>query len=351
MEYVVQLALTYDDVLLIPQYSEVKSRRDVEIWTNITPKIRLKIPLIAVNMDSVVGIEMAGAMYRFGGVVFYPRFKPVDEQAKEVDKLIKKKILVVPAVGIKSSELVRVDKLYEVGVRCITIDVAHGHQKTVVEFIKTILKKYPDLEVIAGVVATYEGARDLFEAGACTVRVGVGPGTICTTRQMTGFGIPQITATLEAVRAAKEFKDKRVLTDGGTKQHGDIVKALACGASAVVVGSQFAGCEETPGEILERDGKKYKRYNASTSETEKKKQFALNPQDKNEKYTVHIEGLESLVPYKGPLLEVLEKMEASIRSGLAYAGAFNLKEFWEKARFVQVTPVSSGENGAHGVII
>lgn len=346
----IPLALTYDDVLLVPQYSEINSRKDVDLTSYITPKISLKLPLISINMDTVTGMQMAEKMFEAGGIAFYPRFLPPHEQAQEVKQLIDKGINVIPAVGIKESEMQRVDELVKVGVNAVTIDVAHGHLKRSIDMVKEIKAKYKDLEIIAGVVATGNGARALFEAGADSVRVGVGPGTICTTRKMTGCGVPQITATMDAYKVAKEM-GKIIITDGGTKNSGDMMKALAAGANAVTTGSQLAGTMETPGDIIELDGKKYKAYNGSTSKTEKLKQFSEYSNDKSQDYVVYVEGIESLVPYKGSVVDVLKSLEAGIRSGMSYCGSKMISELHEKAKFIRVTPISVQENGAHGVII
>src|SRR3990167_6049638 len=339
------LALTYDDVLLVPQYSEIDSREDVNLETHLTKNIKIKFPVISINMDTVTGVSMAVAMHQFGGTSFYQRFLSPTEQACEVEQVLNQNALTIHAVGIKDIDFERVKLFANMALPAITIDIAHGHMKRSIDFIKRIKKEYKKLEVIAGVIGTYEGARDLFEAGADAVRVGVGPGTICTTRKVTGFGVPQITATIEACKAAKEY-DRIVITDGGTKYSGDIVKALGAGASAVVTGSQLAGTDEAPGEIKEINGKKYKAYNASTSATEKNKQFHKFRLDKTENYTKYVEGIESIVPYKGAVQDVLSILEKGIRSGLSYSGAKNIVELHNKARFIRVTPISILENGA-----
>ena len=345
----IPLALTFSDVLLRPQLSNIKSRSDISLKTKITPKFEIDFPLISINMDCVTGVDMAIAMAKYGGVSFYPRFAPIEIQAKEVKQILDAGFPVIPAVGIKKQELDRVDALVQVGAKIITIDVAHGHLQTCLDFVKTIKSKYPDLEVIAGVIGTYEGARDLFLAGADSVRVGVGPGTICTTRIMTGCGVPQITAVIDAYRAAVEF-GRPIIADGGTKNSGDIVKALAAGGNAVVVGSQLAGAAEAPGAIFEKDGKKYKNYNASTSKTEKLKQFAKNSTDKNADFVDYVEGMEAYVPFAGPLSEVLSRLEKGIRSGISYCGSRNIEELHRKAQFMQVTPTLVSENANRGVI-
>lgn len=292
---------------------------------------------------------MAIAMAKYGGISFYPRFAPIDVQAKEVKQILDQGLMVIPAVGIKDQEYERVDALVKVGAKILTVDVAHGHLKSCLDFVKNIKEKYPEIEVIAGVVGTYEGARDLFLAGADSVRVGVGPGTICTTRIMTGCGVPQITALFDAFKAAKEF-NRPIISDGGTKNSGDIVKALAAGANAVVVGSQLAGSIEAPGKLFKKDGKQYKTYNASTSKTEKLKQFLKNSSDKKPDFVDYVEGMEACVPFSGPVEGVLSRLEKGIRSGMSYCGSHDIKEIHKKAKFMQVTPTLVTENANRGVI-
>lgn len=346
----IPLALSYDDVLLVPQYSEIKSRSDVDLSSQISPRVKLQIPLISINMTDVTGVEMAIALGKLGGIGFLPRFDAPETQADKV-KLVKKSgVLVGGAVGCKDGYLERAEMLANAGVDIITLDVAHGGMQTAIDATRELKQRFGSkCDIISGVVGTYDGAFALFKAGADSVRVGVGPGTICITRVQTGFGVPQITAVMEASRAARKFK-KTILCDGGAKNSGDIVKGLASGASAVIMGSQFAGHDEAPGKLITKDGIKYKEYNASTSLTEKLKHtktLSCLP----ETYTKHIEGVESLVKYKGPLSASVEKWIAGIKSGFSYSGAKNITELWEKAHFIRVTSLGSRENGAHDVIL
>jgi IMP dehydrogenase len=345
----IPLALTYDDVLLVPQKTDIKSRLDVDLSTYITPKIKIKFPVVAINMDTVVGVDMARAMYNCGSLVFYPRFKSIKDTIEDIKILLSEGVVFIPAVGVKESEYERAEVLIKAGCKVLTIDVAHGHMTSVIELTKKLSKNYPKVELVAGTIATYEAAKDLFDAGACTVRVGVGPGTICTTRQVTGCGVPNITATLEAYEAAKKFSGI-VVTDGGTKNSGDIVKGLAAGANVHVVGSQIAGSEECPGPIVEINGKKYKGYNGNTSKKEKEAQYERDKTDKHDKYIDFIEGVESFVPYKGPVKSVLAKLEPGIRSGFTYCNARNINELHKNAQFIRVSPISVVENGYHGVM-
>jgi len=349
MQNIIQ-ALTFGDVLLVPQRSAVKSRSQVSLKTRLTPKIEINFPLISINMDCITGVEMSIAMAKFGGISFYPRFSPPEIQAKEVKKIIDSGFNVIPAVGIKPGELERVDVLVSVGVGAVTIDVAHAHQESCLEFIKTVKTKYPKLEIIAGVIATYEGAKDLFLAGADAVRAGIGTGSACTTRITTGSGVPQITAIMEAYRAGQEF-GKPIIADGGMKNSGDIVKALAAGANAVATGNLLAGADECPGSVIECEGKKYKEYNGSTSRTEKTRQMQKNSSEKSTDYIDFVEGLESHVECQGPVADILNRLDKGIRSGLSYSGAFNIEELHQKARFVQVTNSITIENNNRGIIL
>lgn len=343
----IKLALSYDDVLLVPKRSDIDSRAEVDLSWSLR-KTKFDLPVIAINMDAVTGIEMAIAMGKLGGMGILPRFDKPSVHAKKVLKVKKTGVIVAGAIGVMEGEWERLEMIVKAGVDHVSIDVAHGQMDKVIRLAKKIRKTYPKLSLSAGVVGTYEGARDLFLAGVDVVRVGVGPGTICTTRIVTGCGVPQITAVMEASRAAREF-GKMVWADGGTKNSGDIVKGLAAGANAVIVGSQLAGTDEAPGKMRIVNGKKYKEYNASTSFTEKSQQLIKNGNGKSKSYVKHIEGVESLVPYKGSVEGVVLRLMAGVRSGFSYCGARDIKELWEKHEFIRITGAGMKESGAHDV--
>lgn len=345
----IPLYLSLDDVLLLPQRSKIASRQEVDLSWSVAGR-RRSAPIIAVNMDDVVGVEMAVEMSRVGGMAIMPRFDSPDIHASKVRKVKKKGGVVAAAVGVKKEEWDRVEKVLIAGADHISIDVAHGHMEAVLKFVEKIRGKYSKVSLSAGVVGTHEGAVDLFKAGVDVARVGVGPGTICTTRIQTGTGVPQLTAVMEVARAAREMK-REVWADGGTKSAGDIVKCLAAGASAVVVGSQLAGCKEAPGRVVVKRGVRYKEYKASTSYEAKKEQVGKHGSGKEDHYVKHIEGVESLVPYKGKVSEVVEDLLTGIRSGLSYSGARTISELWKVRQFVQVTTVGLRENGAHDVVV
>jgi len=347
----ITLALSYNDVLLVPQYSALLSRSEVDLSTQIAPDIKLDIPLISINMDTVTGTEMAIEMSRLGGMGFIPRFDKAEKQARDIEKITKKGQRTVACIGVKNGVLERAEMLLKAGSVGLSIDIAHAHTAATLEAIAKLKNKYPKVSLIVGTIATYEGAFDLFKAGADTVRVGVGAGTICTTRIVAGSGVPQVTAIAEAARAKNKFKNKFVLADGGAANSGDVVKGLACGASAVIAGSLFAGTKEAPGRIIKKSGALFKEYNGSTSKTEKIKQVAKDKSGKAEHYVVHVEGVEAMVPYKGPVRFIIEELCAGVRSGLTYSGAKNIGELWEKAQFIQITTAGYRESTAHDVIL
>ena len=346
----IPLSLSYDDVLLVPQYSEIESRNDVSLETKITSHLTLKIPLISANMSDVTGVEMAIAMARLGGLGVIPRFMAAEEEADMISRVKKEKLPVGASIGLRNGMFDRSEMLVKAGADIFFLDVAHGHMRKVIEAIQDFKNKFEKVDLVAGNVATTTASEDLFRAGADCVKVGIGPGSICTTRIETGSGVPQITAILESVIAARKFR-KTLIADGGTKNSGDIVKGLAAGASAIMAGSLFAGTNESPGKKVTINGKVYKTYNASTSLTEKENHVEKNSHEFDKHYVKQIEGVESLVPSRGPLLEIVERMTANIRSGFSYSGAKDIKRLWNNAKFTQITSMGRLESGPHDVIV
>jgi len=343
----IETTYSYDDVLLVPQKSKIKSRSDVNLQTNISSNLKIDIPIISSNMDSVTGVEMAVKLAKFGGLSILPRFGNIEEQIEMLLNVKKENVKVGASLGIKDEFKERSIKLVENDVDALVIDVAHGHMERVGEITSELKNMFPKVTIIAGNVATYEAAKDLFLAGADSVKVGVGPGSICTTRVETGHGVPQLTAILEASKAAKEF-NMAIIADGGIKNVGDIVKALAAGAHAVMLGNMLAGCDETPGEIIEVNGKKYKKYFGSTSYEQKEKHSQKVKNDAN--YLKHIEGVSGAVPYKGSLESIVEKIKAGVSSGLSYSGAESILELQKKAKFVAITASGLRESHSHDLI-
>lgn len=349
MQKILPLGLSYDDVLLIPRYSELDSRLEVDLTTKLTKKITLKLPLTSTNMNDVTGVKMAIALGKQGALGILPRFTTPEAEADEVGKVKKAGVLVGASVGCKEDSLSRTEMLLKAGADLIVLDVAHGHMKKVVYTTFALKSKFGrHIDLVVGNIATKEGADLLFEAGADCVKVGVGPGSICTTRIETGSGVPQFTAVADCAKSARKFK-KTLIADGGTKSGGDIVKGLAAGASAIMTGNQFAGTDEASGKLVFKNGKKWKTYNASTSYTEKMNHLKMGGNGLSKNYVKQIEGVESFVPLKGSVNSILEKLSASMRSGFSYSGARNINELWARARFIQITNFGRRESEAHDV--
>lgn len=259
------------------------------------------------------------------------------------------RLVVGAAVGITNDMMERVDALVSAKVDVITLDTAHGHSKNVLRAVRKIKEKYPDLDLIAGNVATAEATRDLIEAGVDAVKVGIGPGSICTTRVVTGIGVPQITAIIDCVKEANKY-DIPIIADGGIKYSGDITKALACGAVVIMAGSLFAGTEESPGETILYEGRQYKEYRGMGSLAAMKDGSGDRYFQTNTKKYVP-EGVEGRVAYKGPVGEVVYQLLGGLKSGMGYVGSENLAELYEKAKFIKITSASLIENHPHNITI
>ncbi len=343
MNHQIPLGLSYDDILLVPQYSEIKSRSDIDLSAQITPNLKLNIPLISSNMSSITDSNFAISLGKLGGLGVLPRFMTPQEEVNMVEAVKKEKVLVGAAVGIRENSFERARLLVSAGADLLVLDVAHGHMLQTIQATKMLKQIFGNkVGIVSGNVVTYEAAKDLFQAGADCVKVGIGPGSTCITRTETGCGVPQISAVLACAKAARKYH-KTLICDGGMKNSGDIVKGLAAGASAIMTGHLFAGLEETAGKIIVKDGKKYKEYNGSTSLIEKSRQSPNS--------ISHIEGIASFVPYKGTLGPNLERILENIRSGFSYTGAKNIKELWRRAKFIRVSPIGIKENGHHDVIL
>ncbi len=302
-------------------------------------------------MDTVTGVEMATKMGKLGGLAILPRFDPPDIQADKVAAVKKSGVVTAAAVGCNHGLLERAEKLVAAGATILNTDVAHGHMKKSIDAIRTLKQHFGSkICLLAGIAATYECAEDMYKAGADCVSSGIGAGSICITRVNTGCGLPGFESLLRISRAAKKYK-KTFIPEAGIEKSGDIVKALAIGACAIMGGQLFAGTNETPGGILEVDGEKYKRYSGATSEEEKMKQVAKDPNGKDIRYTTYVEGVSGLVPYKGPVEDVVTALLAGVRSGISYVGAKNISELQRRADFVRVTNAGILENNYHHVAL
>ncbi|WP_270769896.1 IMP dehydrogenase [Lactobacillus crispatus] len=358
--------LTFDDVLLIPAESHVLPN-EVDLSTTLADNIKLNIPLISAGMDTVTEGAMAIAMALQGGLGVVHKNMSIQAQAGEVANV---KSVVVPtsaakaatddqnhllcaaAVGVTSDTFERAEALLEAGADAIVIDTAHGHSAGVLRKIKEIRDHFPEATLIAGNVATGDATRALFDAGVDVVKVGIGPGSICTTRVVAGVGVPQITAIYDAATAAREYH-KPIIADGGIKYSGDVVKALAAGGNAVMLGSMLSGTTEAPGKIFEDNGKKYKRYRGMGSVGAMAQAHGSSDRyfqgGVNEANKLVPEGVEARVEYKGDVSDVVFQIDGGLRSGMGYCGAANIPELIDKAQFVQITNAGLRESHPHDV--
>jgi IMP dehydrogenase len=345
------LYLTYDDVLLLPNHSEVTPSKAM-VKTKLTEKVDLDMPIIASPMDTVCEGEMAAGMARLGGLGIIHRNLTIEEQVSQLKQVMAQDLLVAAAVGEGSDLEERSQALVEAGAEILCIDSGHGNSQHVVKITSELKQKYPQVELVSGNVATYEGAKRLFEAGADVIRTGMGPGSICTTRVVSAMGVPQLTAVVECVRAAREM-NRHVIADGGIRTSGDIVKALAAGASTVMLGSMLAKTDKAPGEVIEIEGKKYKNYRGMGSISAMKKgsaaRYGQEARAGDDKKLVP-EGIEALVEYKGTLSDEIHQLVGGLKSGMSYFGAETLSELVEKARFIRISRASLVESKPHSVV-
>lgn len=328
---------TYDDVLLVPQYSDIKSRKEVKLTSVFDNErgedgpVSFELPIISSPMDTITEDKMANTMYEAGGLGIIHRYNTIKQQVE----LFKAAPFSGCAVGVSDDYIDRTRALYDAGCRIICVDVAHGHHILVKEAIQQLRKLYPDVHIMAGNVATKEGFADLQSWGANSIRVGIGGGSICSTRIETGHGVPNLTAIKACKKAQKNAK---IIADGGIKNSGDMVKALAAGADFIMVGSVLSGTEESPGEIFEENGIKKKVYRGMASpEAQKAWRGSVSSN----------EGIETSVPYKGSAKDILFNMEKGIKSGLSYSGARTLVELRKKAKFIQQSNSSLQESQTH----
>ena len=358
---VIKEGYTFDDLLLVPAFSQVVPA-DVQLKTRLCEGIQLSIPICSAAMDTVTEAKMAIALAQAGGLGFIHKNLSSELQALMVREVktaatlansaidAKGHLLAGAAVGVSDSTMARVQRLLEAGVDIITVDSAHGHSAGVIETIRKIHEKYPNLPLVGGNIVTADAAQALIQAGASVLKVGVGPGSICTTRIVSGVGVPQLTAVNDVVQVANRYK-VGVIADGGIKFSGDIVKALAAGADAVMLGGLLAGCEETPGEIIEVYGKKVKTYvgmgSLSAMQRGSSDRYFQGGQKELKKLVP--EGIEATVPYKGPMSDVIYQMMGGLRSGMGYCGCANIEELKLKARFVKISNAGLKESHLHTV--
>ena len=342
-------SLTFDDVLLIPQYSSVLPS-ETNISLNLTKKIFLKVPFLSSAMDTVTESKMAIAMALAGGIGVIHRNLSIKDQVKEITKVKNRKLIVGAAVGTSKEDLERAKALINNGCDMIVVDTAHGHSAKVLKILSKLKKIEKNISLCVGNIATGEAAKRLYDSGADIIKVGIGPGSICTTRMVAGIGVPQISAILEVKQALKNKKIK-IISDGGIKFSGDIAKALAAGADAIMMGSIFAGTDESPGKKFKVKGKIYKQYRGmgsigAMSSGSANRYFQKNFKDKS-KFVP--EGVEGRVEYKGSISKIIHQLQGGLRSSMGYIGAKNLGQISKNAKFIKITKAGFYESMVHSV--
>jgi IMP dehydrogenase len=354
-EKVVLLGLTYDDVLLLPDESDVIPS-EVETKTRLTRNINIAVPVLSSAMDTVTEARMAIAMAKAGGIGIIHRNLSIDDQVKNVIEA-KKSGIVGAAVGVGDDGFARASALIEAGVDVVVVDTAHGHHRAVLDAVARIRKAFPSIEIIGGNVATRAGAQALINAGVDAVKVGVGPGSICTTRVVAGVGVPQVTAIMEAHKACVKAGIP-LIADGGLQYSGDIVKAIVAGADSVMLGSLLAGTEESPGEVIEINGLKYKGYRGmgslgamqSRGEQKSYSKDRYMQDDVLAEDKLVPEGIEGKVAARGPVATVVHQLVGGLRSGMGYAGAPTIADLQKNGRLIQITAAGLQESHPHDVL-
>jgi len=345
-------ALTFDDVTLAPKYSEILPSQ-VDTSIKITNNLKLKVPLLSSAMDTITESKMAIAVAKAGGLGIIHRNLNIKNQILEIKKVKKKKLLVGAAVGAGVNEFKRAEEILKQEVDMIVVDTAHAHTKKVSEIIKFIKKKKNKKTTLcAGNIATPEAAKFLLKLGVDVIKVGIGPGSICTTRLVAGIGVPQLSAIL-SVRNGIKNKNVKIISDGGIKYSGDLAKAFAAGADAVMIGSLFAGTDETPGKLIKRNGKLFKSFRGMGSVGAMNKgsadRYFQSKQKDLSKYVP--EGVEGFAKYKGKVSVIIYKLIGGLRSSMGYLGSKQIKYLRNKPKFVKITKAGFYESMVHNVDI
>ena len=343
-------ALTFDDVTLAPNYSEILPS-EADTTVSLTNNLKLKIPLLSSAMDTVTESKMAIAIAKAGGIGVIHRNLDIKTQVSEIRKVKKYSLKVGAAVGASEKEFIRAKEIINEGVDLIVVDTAHGHTKKVGEIIKYIKKsKNNKIALCAGNIATPEAAKFLIKLGVDIIKVGIGPGSICTTRLVAGIGVPQLSAIL-AVRNGIKNKKVKIISDGGIKYSGDLAKAFAAGADAVMIGSLFAGTNETPGKLIKKNGKLFKSFRGMGSVGAMNKgsadRYFQKKQKDMSKYVP--EGVEGFVKYKGDVGRIIYKLVGGLKSSMGYLGSKNIIGLRNKPHFVKITKAGFYESMVHNV--
>ena len=331
--------LAFDDVLLKPRYSSIKSRTEINLASAFNDRHSLSLPIISAPMDTVSEAPMAAAMDEAGAMAVIHRYNSIEEQCKQIGAL-STDCMVAAAIGVSGDYIERATELYRSGCRFFCIDIAHGHHILMKEALKSLRETFgSEVTIMAGNIATVHGFNDLADWGADVIRVGIGGGSICSTRIKTGHGVPTLQSVVDCSRSDR---DAKLVADGGIRTSGDIVKALAAGADFVMLGSLLAGTSEAPGRLFrDADGGMRKVYRGMAS-----KEAQIDWRG----HTASVEGVTSSVPLKGPVKAILKDLERGIRSGLSYSGARSLREFQCYATFVRQTSAGATESSTHIVL-
>ena len=328
--------ISFDDVLLVPQYSDITSRKDVSITSSLQRVGEFSLPIISSPMDTVTETKMALTMRDHGGLGIIHRYNTVEEQMDLVHSTRAEGAQVAAAIGVSGDFEQRACALYDVGANVLCIDVAHGHHILVKNALKRLREIFgEEIHIMAGNVATLEGFNDLADWGADSIRVGIGGGSICSTRLVTGHGVSTLQSIMEC---STSDRDVRLIADGGMKTSGDIVKALAAGADFAILGSMLAGTDESPGQIFDSGSKKYKVYRGMASS---EAQVAWRGTSST------AEGISTTIPYKGSVENILDDIRGGVRSGLSYTGAKNLMQLQTKSTWVRQSPAGQRESSTH----
>jgi len=328
--------LSFDDVLLVPQYSDIKSRTEVDISSDLGSGLKFRLPVISSPMDTITGYKMATRMGEAGGIGILHRYNTIDQQCQTIDKVETE--IKAAAIGMTGDCIERARNLVDYSkVKVICVDVAHGHHVMMERCLKTLKDDFGDsVHIMAGNVATLEAFDALARWGADSIRVGIGGGSICSTRLVSGHGVPTFQSILDCARSEHDVK---IIADGGIKTTGDMVKAIAAGADFVMIGSMLAGTSETPGQVFKSaEGKQYKVYRGMASS---------EAQNKWRGKSSTPEGVSTTVPYKGKVSHILRDIEGGIKSGFSYSGSRSFKEFQTKASLVRQTPAGQHESFTH----
>jgi len=344
MARIIGKGFSFNDVLIVPKYNKIASRKEVNFQTKVTKNYSIDIPIIAANMDTVCESTMAIAIGKLGGLGVIHRFLSIEDQVEEVKKVKEAGLITAAAIGIKDYEE-RVKALNEIGLNIIVLDVAHGHSKRTGKTLDYIKENYPHIDVMVGNVATKDAAEYFIHKKADAIKIGIGPGSMCITRVMAGAGVPQITAIMDVYEASQGRVP--LCADGGMKNSGDIAKAIGAGADCIMSGSLFAGTLESPGDIIKIGDEEFKEYRGMASYLATIKKMTLDGTKVDE--VVHVEGETTKTKYKGPIGPIINKLLGGLASGMTYVGAKTIEDLKGKADFIEISSAGYNESIAHGL--